>query len=51
MTLKKTHNTETAAAKSGFSRATGYRYVRDPFLSERKETPRGRQVQRAARRQ
>ena len=42
MTLKKTHNTEIAAAKSGFSRATGYRYARDPFLSERSAAPRGR---------
>ena len=42
MTLKETHNTEIAAAKSGFSRATGYRYARDPFLSERNAAPRGR---------
>ena len=42
ITLRKTHNTEIAAAKSGFSRATGYRCARDPFLSERNAAPRGR---------
>ena len=42
MTLKKIHNIEIAAAKSGFSRATGYRYARDPSLAERPAAPRGR---------
>ena len=43
MTLKKTHTIEVAAAKAGFSRATGYRHARDPSLPSRKlTTPRGR---------
>ncbi len=41
-TLKKNQGTEITAAKSSFSRATGYRYARDPFLSERKAAPRDR---------
>ena len=42
MTLKKTHTIEIAAAKSGFSRATGYRHARDPSLGECQTAPRGR---------
>ena len=42
MTLKKTHTIETAAAKAGFSRATGYRLAADPSLPSRKAAPRGR---------
>ena len=32
MTLKKTHTIDVAAAKAGFSRATGYRLAEDPSL-------------------
>ena len=42
MTLKKTHTIDVAAAKAGFSRATGYRLARDPSLPSQKTTPRGR---------
>ena len=35
MTLKKTHTIDDAAAKAGFSRATGYRLARDPSLRSR----------------
>ena len=42
MTLKKTHTIDVAAAKAGFSRATGYRLARDPSLPSRKSAPRGR---------
>ena len=42
MTLKKTHTIEVAAAKAGFSRATGYRLARDPSLPSQETTPRGR---------
>ncbi len=38
----KIHSTEVAAAKAGFSAATGYRINRDPTLPSRKQTPRGR---------
>ena len=42
MTLKKTHTIDVAAAKAGFSRATGYRLARDPSLPFQETTPRGR---------
>ena len=42
MTLKKTHTIDVAAAKAGFSRATGYRLAEDPFLLSGKAAPRGR---------
>ena len=42
MTLKKTHTIDVAAAKAGFSRATGYRLAHDPSLPSQKTTPRGR---------
>ena len=42
MTLKKTHTIEVAAAKAGFSRATGYRLAADPPLPSRETKPRGR---------
>ena len=32
MILKKTHTIDVAAAKAGFSRATGYRLAEDPSL-------------------
>jgi hypothetical protein len=35
-------DTGVAAAKSGFSRATGYRIEYDPRLPSQKKTPRGR---------
>ena len=38
MPLKKTHTIDVAAAKAGFSRATGYRLARDPSLPFQ-ETP------------
>ena len=41
MTLKKNHTVEIAAAKAGFSRATGYRLAADP-VSVHQKTPRGR---------
>ena len=41
MTLKKTDTIEVAAAKAGFSRATGYRLAADPRPSPEKK-PRGR---------
>ena len=42
MTLKKTHTIDAAAAKAGFSRATGYRLAEDPSLLSGKAAPRGR---------
>ena len=42
MTLKKTHSVELAAAKAGFSRATGYRLSADPPLTSLESKPRGR---------
>ena len=42
MTLKKTHTIDVAAAKAGFSRATGYRLAEDPSLLSGKAAPRGR---------
>ena len=42
MKLRKTHTIEVAAAKAGFSRATGYRLAADPFLSSKEAAPRGR---------
>ncbi len=42
MKHRKFHSTEVAAAKAGFSAATGYRISRDPTLPSQKKTPRGR---------
>ena len=43
MKLRKTHTTEVASAKTGFSRATGYRLDADLPLPDREEAkPRGR---------
>ena len=42
MVLKKTHTIDVAAAKAGFSRATGYRLARDPSLLSKESPPRGR---------
>ncbi len=42
MTLKKTDTIEVAAAKAGFSRATGYRLVADPPLPSLESKARGR---------
>ena len=42
MILKKTHTIDVAAAKAGFSRATGYRLARDPSLPSKESPPRGR---------
>ena len=43
MELKKTNSIETAALKTGFSRATGYRINQDPRLpSQKYKLPRGR---------
>ena len=42
MTLKKTDTIEVAAAKAGFSRATGYRLAADPPLPPCEAKPRGR---------
>ena len=43
MKLRKTHTTEVASAKAGFSRATGYRLDADLPLPDREEAkPRGR---------
>ena len=42
MILKKTHTIDVAAAKTGFSRATGYRLAEDPSLLSGKAAPRGR---------
>ena len=42
MIHKKSNTTEVAAAKAGFSRATGYRINQDPRLPSQKKAPRGR---------
>ena len=42
MKLRKTHTIEVAAAKAGFSRATGYRVAADPPLPSKETKPRGR---------
>ena len=42
MILKKTHTIDVAAAKAGFSRATGYRLAEDPSFPSGKAAPRGR---------
>ena len=42
MMLKKTHATDVAAVKAGFSRATGYRLARDATLAPRERPRRGR---------
>ena len=39
---RKTHSTEAAAAKAGFSAATGYRIQKDPRPSSEKQALRGR---------
>ena len=42
MSYRQTHDTAVAAAKAGFSTATGYRIEDDPRLPSRKNVPRGR---------
>ena len=42
MILKKTDTIEVAAAKAGFSRATGYRLAADPPLPSLESKPRSR---------
>ena len=42
MSFRKTHTVAVAAAKAGFSTATGYRIENDPRLPSRKKAPRGR---------
>ena len=42
MSYRQTHDTAIAAAKSGFSTATGYRIEDDPRLPSQKKAPRGR---------
>jgi len=42
MSFRLTHTTAVAAAKAGFSTATGYRIESDPRLPSQKKTPRGR---------
>jgi hypothetical protein len=42
MTLRQTHSTPVAAAKTGISQATGYRLQADPTLPSQKKTPRSR---------
>lgn len=42
MNYRQTNDTAIAAAKAGFSRATGYRIENDPRLPSRKNAPRGR---------
>ena len=42
MKLRKTHTIEVAAAKAGFSRATGYRLTADPSVPSKEAAPRGR---------
>src|SRR6202163_2115773 len=42
MTYRHSKDATVAAAKSGFSRATGYRIEVDPRLPSHKKTPRGR---------
>ena len=42
MTHRQTEDTAVAAARSGFSTATGYRIADDPRLPSQKKAPRGR---------
>ena len=42
MSYRQTHDAAIAAAKSGFSTATGYRIEDDPRLPSQKKAPRGR---------
>ena len=42
MSFRQTHTTAVAAAKAGFSTATGYRIESDPRLPSQKKTPRAR---------
>jgi hypothetical protein len=42
MIYRHSKDTAVAAAKSGFSRATGYRIEGDPRLPSQKKAPRGR---------
>jgi hypothetical protein len=42
MSYRQTHDTSVAAAKAGFSTATGYRIEDDTRLPSRKKVPRGR---------
>ena len=42
MTLRQTHDTPVAAAKAGFSTASGYRIEADPRLPSQLKAPRGR---------
>ncbi|MDE0211172.1 MAG: IS21 family transposase, partial [Boseongicola sp.] len=42
MSNRKTHSTEAAAAKAGFSAATGYRIQKDLRPPSQKRVPRGR---------
>jgi len=42
MSIRKTHDTAVAAAKAGFSPATGYRIEDDPRLPSQRRAPRGR---------
>ena len=42
MTYRHSKDATVAAAKSGFSRATGYRIEDDPRLPSQKQAPRGR---------
>src|SRR5271168_2283494 len=42
MSFRQTHDTTVAAAKAGFSPATGYRIEDDPRLPSQRKVPRGR---------
>ena len=42
MSFRQTHDPTVAAAKAGFSTATGYRIEDDPRLPSQKKAPRGR---------
>ncbi len=42
MSLRRTHAVTVAAAKAGFSAATGHRIENDPRLASQKKAPRGR---------
>ena len=42
MSYRQTHDVAVAAAKAGFSMATGYRIEDDPRLPSQKKSPRGR---------
>ena len=42
MSFRQTHDTSVAAAKAGFSSASGYRIADDPRLPSQKKTARGR---------